>query len=302
MWFFLSLAAGTIQAARNGLARSLVGKISPTLNSWSRFTFNLPFSGALVALLVVRAGTPTLSPLFYGYCLATAVTQLLGNIALVTAFQRSNFAQSIVLHKLEVVFTAIIGVTLFNEIPSLLGWLGVCVSCVGVLLMNFGRDSGPQGWRRALHFDSGAMLSLACALLLVFASFMLKGATQEFATLNPRVGDGRFEAAAQTLFHTTWMEVVILTLGLLWVRPAEFRLVPRHGQRMLMIGFTGFAGSLCWFWAYSLTLVAYVKAVGQIEAVFAVVMAVRIWSETEVWRQLPGIALILAGIGLVLLG
>ncbi len=302
MWFFLSLAAGSIQAARNGLSRSLAIKVSPTMITWARFTFSLPFITTLIAFLLLRQGNPLLSPLFYAYCLATALFQLLGNIALVAAFERANYAQSIILHKLEVVFTAIIGLTLFDEVPSAVGWLGVLISCGGVLLMNFGRESGPAGWRRALHFDAGAVLSLTCAAFLVFTSFMLKGATQEFALLNPRVGAGRFEAAAQTLFHTTWMEVAILTLALLWTRPREFSRVPQHWQRMLLIGLAGSSASICWFWAYSLTLVAYVKAVGQIEAIFAVAMAVRIWSETEVWRQLPGIALILAGIGLLLLG
>lgn len=302
MWVVLSLVAGSFQAARNGFARSLAGKISPALNSWARFTFNLPFSTLLVAALASQLGTPRLSVFFYGYCLGTAVTQLLGNIALVAAFRRANFAQSIVLHKLEVVFTAIVGVALFSEYPSLLGWFGVVASTAGVLLMNFGRDDGPAGWRRALHFDSGALLSLTCGMLLVFASFMLKEATLEFAMLNPRVGSGRFEAAAYTLFHTTWMEVVLLTAGLSIVSPREFRHVTSHWPRMTLIGFTGFAGSLCWFWAYSLTLIAYVKAVGQIESLFAIAMAVLIWREQEVWRQLPGIALIVVGIALVLLG
>ena len=69
-----------------------------------------------------------------------------------------------------------------------------------------------------------------------------------------------------------------------------------------MIGLTGFCGSLCWFWAFSLTLVAYVKAVGQIEGVLAVLLAIYVWREAEVRRQLPGVALVTLGILLVLLG
>ena len=46
----------------------------------------------------------------------------------------------------------------------------------------------------------------------------------------------------------------------------------------------------------------YLKAVGQVESVLAVVLGLVVWREREVWRQLPGVALVLAGIGLVLLG
>jgi drug/metabolite transporter (DMT)-like permease len=302
VWAALAFAAGSFQTARNALARSLVGRITPALNSWSRFTFNLPFSALLVAVLVLGRGWPEDPPIFYFYCLATAVSQLLGNVALVAAFSRANFAQSIVLHKLEVVFTALVGVAFFGEHPTLAGWCGVIVCGAGILVMNLRREEGPRGLRRAFHLDAGALLALACAVLLVLASFMLKEATAAFALANPRVGEGRFEAAAHTLFHTTWIEVVILSAWLLAFRRREFRRVPAHWRRMALIGATGFAGSLCWFWAYSIALVAYVKAVGQIEALLAVVLAILVWREREVWRQLPGVALVVAGIALVLLG
>lgn len=76
----------------------------------------------------------------------------------------------------------------------------------------------------------------------------------------------------------------------------------RYWRRLARVGATGFAGSLCWFWAYSIAIVAYVKAVGQVEAVIAVGLSLIVWRESEVWRQLPGVALVLFGIALVLLG
>jgi drug/metabolite transporter (DMT)-like permease len=302
MWIILALAATCLQTVRNAVTRSLSGKIPPSLNSWSRFAFHLPFSASLALLLTVRNGAPTLPSLFYVYCAGTALTQLLANVALVKAFERSNFAQSIVLHKLEVVFTAIIGVTLFSEFPTTLGWMGIVVCSLGVLFINLGRENGPAGWRRAFHIDMGAMFSLACAMGLVFAGFFLKAGSTQFVLANPRVGAGRFEAAAHTLFHTTWMEVVILSVSLLVSQPRAFRAVPLHWRRMLVLGFAAFSGSVGWFWAYSLTLVAYVKAVGTLESIFAVVLAIRIWRELEVWSQLPGVVLVLLGVALVVLG
>lgn len=302
MWVELALASGCLQTARNAFARSLAGTLSPALISWARFAFNLPFSTLLVGVLIARGGSPVLTLPFLAYCLVTALSQLLGNVALIAAFRRATFAESIVLHKLEVVFTAVVGALLFAELPTPLGWIGVVTCGAGVMAMNLGRSRGPAGWRRAFHLDSGAWLSLTCAVLLVLASFALKEANEQFALANPRVGEGRFEAAAQTLFHTTWMEVAILTAYLLWRRGGELALVPRHWRRMALIGATGFAASLGWFWAFSLTLVAYVKAVGQVEALLAVALALILWHERDVRRQLPGVALVLAGIALVLLG
>jgi len=302
LWALIALAAGTLQTGRNALARSLAFQISPALNTWARFAFNLPFSALLILVLRAWVGPVEYSVRFFAYNLATAVAQLLGNVALIAAFRRATFAQSIVLHKLEVAFAALIGALFFSEYPALVGWIGVAACTVGVLFINLGRDHGPAGWRRAFHLDRGAALAIASGLLWVFASFFLKDANAAFVLVNPRVGTDRFEAAAYTLFHTTWLEVAILSVWLWLAEPGALRSWSHHLRRMSLLGATSFGGSLCWYWAYSLTLVAYVKAVGQVEAVIAVVLSLTVWHEREVLRQIPGVVLVLIGIALVLVG
>lgn len=302
MWIPLALAAGTLQTVRNTLANTIARQISPVLNSWSRFGFNLPFSTLLVAALIAARGVPSYSTRFFLYCMGTGVTQLLGNVALVTAFRRGGFAEAIVLHKLEVAFAAIVGVVAFAEVPTAEGWLGILACTTGTLLVNVARTGGVAHWRRAAHFGTAGLLSLTSGLLLVAASFFLKAAATDLADANPRLGHGSFEGAAHTLFHTTWMEVAILSVYLAVAAPGEYRLVPRHWRRMASIGMAGFAGSLCWYWAYSIALVAYVKAVGQIETVLSVGVGLYALRETNLPRQLPGVALILIGIVLVLVG
>lgn len=302
MWIYLALAAGTFQTLRNSLAHGISRQISPALNSWSRFSFNLPFSTLLVLGLVVAYGLPRYSAAFLFYCLGTATTQLVGNVALVAAFRRGSFAEAIVLHKLEVPIAAVVGVLLFAEVPTLYGWLGILACTTGALVINITRTGGLDHWRRAASFGTAGLLSLTSGLMLVAASFFLKAAANDLAVSNPRLGHGSFEGAAHTLFHTTWIEVAILSVYLAIAAPSEYRLVPRHWRRMAAIGMAGFAGSLCWFWAYSIALVAYVKAVGQIETVLSVAIGLVALREANLPRQLPGVALILAGIVLVLVG
>ena len=292
MWVLLALGAGLLQSARNGFARSLVGSISPVLNSWARFSFNLPLSTTLVSILVLARGAPLTSPRFYALAFATGLAQLLGSVALIAAFRHQNFAQSIVLHKLEVLFTAVIGAVLFSEAPTGLAWVGILVSVAGVVAMTPGTVRS--------RFGAGSALAVAAGLLLAVVGFFLKAAIVELVLLNPWVGTGRFVVAAHTLFHVTWMEVLLLTAWLLYARRGELALVPRHWPRMVLQGSFGFSASLGWFWAYSLTFVAYVKAVGQVESVAAVLYSLLIWKESEVSRQIPGMALTLLGIVLVL--
>lgn len=115
------------------------------------------------------------------------------------------------------------------------------------MLMNLGKEDGPAGWRRALHFDLGALLAGGCAIFLVLASFLLKEATMEFAALNPHFGTSRFEAAVHAVFHTTWMEVVMLTTYLWWLKREELQDITSHWRRMSLIGAASFCGSICAF-------------------------------------------------------
>lgn len=307
MWVLISLAAGTLQTTRNGLARSLSGILPASLLSWSRFAFNLPFSTLLVIGLY-RWGTdgaPELSVRFFVLGLIGGVGQLLGNVALIESFKLATFAQAIVVHKLEVALAAITGFLFFSQEPAVLGWLGILVSAIGVAMIGRAsaeaREPGAKlVWRDLMAANRGTGLALLSAALLVVAGFGIQQATEELRMINPDV-DGTFGFAATTLFHVTWMEVLILTVWLAVAERHAFAMVPRHLGRLAGIGFTSFAGSLGWFWAFSLSFVALVKAVGQIESVLSVLMAIYLWREQKTRDQLPGIALTVAGIFLIVL-
>ncbi|MEE8585605.1 MAG: DMT family transporter [Acidobacteriota bacterium] len=299
MWILIAICAASFQTVRNTLARSIVGQVSPALNSWARFAFNLPFSAFLLLLVSLWHGSLKTPAGFYAWCFGTAAAQLVGNVALVSAFRRSSFAESIVLHKLEVVFAALIGALFFAEAPSPQGWAGVLVCGAGVLLINLGRDKGLSGWRKAVHFDLGALQAISSGILLVLTSFFLKEATAMLVEANPQLGDGRFQASVNTLFHTVWMQVALVTAYLVAATPGQLSRIRQHGKRMVLIGMASFSGSLCWFWAYSLAFVAYVKAVGQVELLYSVLISVFFFNERNVLRQLPGMALATAGILLV---
>jgi len=302
LWVGLTLAAATLQATRNALSRELVGRVSPALTAWARFAFHLPFAAALVAALAWRDGWPSLSPAFFAWAAGGAVAQVLGNLALVAAFQVASFSQSVALHKLEVVFGALLGIALFAEHPSAFGWLGILLSTAGVLLMNLARPGATGGWRRAFRFDRGTAYALACGLCFALASFLFKEAIEVLSARNPALGPGRFPAAAHTVLHVAWIQVALMTPALAWMRPGELGRVGALWRPMLGIGLTGFLGTLCWFWAFGLTLVAYVRAVGQVEAALSIAIAGLVFREAGLRRQVPAIAAIVAGVVLVLVG
>ncbi|ETW93483.1 MAG: hypothetical protein ETSY2_51335 [Candidatus Entotheonella gemina] len=167
--------------------------------------------------------------------------------------------------------------------------------------MNVGREAGSGGWRRAFYLDCGGVLAIVCAVILVICSFMIKRCLQALVQANPHLQDSTFEAVVFTSFLVTVTDVAILTTYLVLRQPSQLAQVRRLWTRMFMVGAASLTTSLTSYWAFSLTLVAYAAAVGQIESVLSVLLGLMIWCEDEVWRQIPGMALLIGGMILVLL-
>jgi drug/metabolite transporter (DMT)-like permease len=301
MWVALSLSAGALQTARNAASKRLGDRVAPDLNSWARFAFALPFATVAAITLSGIDRLPTLPTAFLATSLVAAVSQLLANVALVAAFRRTSFAEAIVLHKLEVVFTAMAGALWFSEAPTAVGWAGIAACAVGTAMLNIQRDPRAPALSRLLRLDAGAALALTAAALLVVASFSVKRAVVLLGAANPELSATALAVPAHTLLHVTWMEVALLTVAILMRQPGAFRQVAPNAGGMLLVGVAAFASSLCWYGAFAHGFVAYVRALGQVEMVLSLVLGIALFREQKTWRQLPGAAVTIAGMLAVLL-
>ena len=68
-----------------------------------------------------------------------------------------------------------------------------------------------------------------------------------------------------------------------------------------IVGFFGALASMCWFYAMSIQNVAYVRALGQIELVFTILMTLIYFKEKISFREIIGICFILIGITVIIL-
>ena len=296
MWISLSLAAGTLQALRNAAAQRLGGCVDPDVNSWARFTFALPLT--VVSALGLGGAEPlrAVTLPFLATCLVAALAQLLANVALVAAFRRSTFAGSIALHKLEIVYTAIAGALWFSEMPSALGMVGITACGAGAVTLSLRHTPSARGAAGRARLDPGARLALVAALLLVVASFAVRRAIGELETGSSALPLGRLALPAHALMHVTWIEVVVLTAALRIRKPNVFGAVPQHLGAMSLVGAAAWASSLCWYSAFAEGEVAYVRALGQIEAAWSVIVGLAVFRQRETLRQLPALGLVTAGI------
>lgn len=286
---------------RNALSRSLGREVPAVWATLARFGCNLPFTIPVLLVLTVQVGWPCLDAVFWGWVALTALCQSLANLCLVAAFARIEFGRAVVLHKLEVAMAPFVGMVLFGELPTVLGLVGIGLCAVGTIWLNALARPG-AGVRALLRLDRGSGFALGSASFVVLASFFLKEGTIAFVRANPGLPAVHFAAAMHGLVHAAWLQVVVLVVFLAVRRPQLFLLLRTHKGAMLRLGFAAAISSICWFWAYSLALVAYVKALGQIEVVVAAIVSHRVLRERSLVRQLPAMALVMVGILLVLFG
>jgi drug/metabolite transporter (DMT)-like permease len=92
------------------------------------------------------------------------------------------------------------------------------------------------------------------------------------------------------------MQTVVVALWLAWREPGLTARLQPHLRLSAFIGVTSAVGSICWFTAFALQSASYVRAVGQVEVVFTLVISAFYYRERISVLELSGIALTVAGV------
>ncbi|MCH9671230.1 MAG: EamA family transporter, partial [Gammaproteobacteria bacterium] len=113
--------------------------------------------------------------------------------------------------------------------------------------------------------------------------------------------DSPFMQASFTLAVVTVLQTLGMSLYLRLREPGQITKVFSSWKVSGLVGVTGMLGSVCWFTAMTLQNVAYVRALGQVELVFTFIVSYLFFKERATRIELAGVALIIAGILVLLL-
>jgi len=256
----------------------------------TRFLFGLPFALAyLGALMSIFNWTPPpIGAEFLTFTFIAAVSQIVGTVLLIRMFNFRNFTVGTAYARTEAFLTAVVGALFFSEIISLPGWIAVSTSIVGVVLITVARGSRVEGGLLGQLFTPVAGVGVASGLGFALASLSLRRASLS-------LGDANFLAtAALTLVTVIAIETALLGV-IIAVRDRE-QFTAMRGRLKIgtFIGATSMLGSVGWFTAMTLEQASYVRAFGQIEFVFAMLVSTRLFREQYTLNELVGIALIAA--------
>lgn len=288
VWILATVAAAAVQTLRFMLQKQLKSAgLSTGGASFARFLFAAPLAALLVAALM--AGTaqalPGMPPAFWGFALAGGVAQIAGTLATVALFGMRNFAVGLAFTKTEVVQVALFSLIVLGEAVTGTGLLAILVGLGGVILLSV----PPSG-------IAGGILNRATGLgLLAGAAFGLSAIGYRGAALALSEGHFFFRAAL-TLAAVTAMQTVLMAGLLAWREPGEIGRVLTKWRVTGLVGLTGMLGSLFWFTAFTLQNAAYVRALGQVELLFGLIVTAAVFRERVSRREILGMLALLASI------
>jgi drug/metabolite transporter (DMT)-like permease len=298
IWIPLSLFAALMQAVRTAAQKTLNQSMSTMGTTYVRSLFGVPV--LLVFLVLVTwhtgIGMPRFTFEFVMHSFLGGLTQVLATALLISMFRLRNFAVGTMLTKSDLIITAIVGTLFFGEAVSALGWAAILVVMAGVLLMLLGKGgtaalrAGDTTWRELL-LGRTMRVALACALMFSLSYLFLRAATLALGTEQHYLW-----RAGWTLILVTVMQTVGLGVWLSLKEPVVFAQLWPKRRIASFIGLTSALGSIGWYSAFALQNAAYVRAVGQIEAVFTLAIAWLYFRERITGLELMGIALTVGGV------
>ena len=293
LWIPIAMLAGLMQAVRTAAQKALSARLSMWMTTYVRSVYGLPFMVGYLWIVteVEGLGAPRIHWEYVGHCAGAAITQVVATWLLIRLFAMSNFAAGTMLSKTDVMQAALIGSVLFSERISAIGWVAIGLTVLGVALISYGRMPGLRG--RALGrllMSPATLVGLATGFLFCLSYLFLRE-----ASLVLDEGSAIWRGAWSVVVVTS-MQVVGLGLWLAARERREFAKLPGLVRPSLFIGVTSAIGSVGWFTAMAMENASYVKAVGQVEVVFTILISVLYFRERITLPEYAGILTIVVAV------
>jgi drug/metabolite transporter (DMT)-like permease len=289
-WIAFTVAAAAAQSARNAMQRELTSVLGTVGATQVRFLYGLPFGVLFLGIAITVTGDPIpdFQAVSVAWTAAGALAQVVATALMLAAMKERSFVVTTALVKAEPVWVAIMGFALLGET---FGWpllAGIALATAGVLWLSW--PAAGAGWSLrpiALGLASGAVFA---ASAIAFRAAMLSIDS----------GEAFVVKATAVMALSLAMQVVALVGWMLVANRTLLMEVLKVWRPSLATGLLAATGSQCWFLAFAIETPAKIRTLGLIEIVFAQIISRRIFSQQQNRRELIGMAVLLAGVVLVL--
>ena len=141
-WIFWSVLAALMQSVRTAGQKYLSEAVSPLGATLVRYLFAGPFAALYILWLLGNRGSTLPEPnhTFLLAGIAAGVLQILATVLLVRLFTLRNFAVGSCYIRTEVLATAVLGLLLFGEHVSGVGWVAMLICVIGLVMITIAKS------------------------------------------------------------------------------------------------------------------------------------------------------------------
>lgn len=297
LWISISVAAAVFQTLRFMLQKVMAKQtLSAAGATFARFLYSVPIIVVLTTLYLDQTGQawPDLSLQFWMYAATGGLAQVLATVCVVLVFKSRNFAVGITFKKTEVILAVLVGIVVLGDQVSWQGLGAIVLGLIGVLLLSSPAQIGAWHWR--MMFNRATGLGILSGALFAVSAVTYRGASLQLDMTD------HWGRAGVTLAMVTSMQLTGMAIYLFLRERGEISAVWQARRVAGWIGILSMAGSFCWFTAFTLQNAAYVKAVGQIELIFSLLVTVLFFKEKISLREWIGVAVLgMSVLGMVVL-
>ena len=295
LWVIITILAAFSQNLRSAFQKKLQNDLSDIGATNVRFLFGLPFA-IIYFLFLHNSYEVTLTSIpnkFILFTLIGGVSQIIATFLLLKIFNYKNFAVGTTYSKTEPIQALFFSILILGETTSYMGVIGIIIGIFGVIFISY--KSNKLSYDNKPDSKTSIYLGLLSGALFGIAAVMFRGAS---LSLNL---DNLLYSSGLTLLVALFIQTTLLGIYLLITDKNQILLSFDNFKDCTIVGFFGALASMCWFYAMSIQNVAYVRALGQIELVFTILMTLIYFKEKISFREIMGICFILIGITVIIL-
>ena len=295
LWVIITILAAFSQNLRSAFQKKLQNDLSDIGATNVRFLFGLPFA-IIYFLFLHNSYEVTLTSIpkkFILFTILGGVSQIIATFLLLKIFNYKNFAVGTTYSKTEPIQALFFSILILGETTSYMGVIGIIIGIFGVIFISY--KSNKLSYDNKPDSKTSIYLGLLSGALFGIAAVMFRGAS---LSLNL---DNLLYSSGLTLLVALFIQTTLLGIYLIITDKNQILLSFDNLKDCTIVGFFGALASMCWFYAMSIQNVAYVRALGQIELVFTILMTLIYFKEKISFREIIGICFILIGIIVIIL-
>jgi len=296
-WVLITAIASLSQTLRSVFQKNLIEDVGVLASAYSRFIFALPFVFLLAVIFLSTQEfviLKNLSSTTWFFLIAASICQILFTIILIKLFTLRSFAIGVAFSKTEVIQTTLLEIIIIGFILTSHVLLAIIIGFIGMLFMSKQKLLGNMAYNKL--FLHQVTLGVSCGIFLGLSSVLYKVA------LDSVTSDLIYKKVLVLSFLALAFQSAIFGIYILVTEGTQNALkLMLIWKRGLPVGFFACAATFCWFYAFSLVDATLVRAVGQLEIVFSVLISFIFYKERITGFELIGMSLITISI-LALLG